>query len=127
MINTLSLDVITDNLKMILRAIEDFQEVQDIELLNYLGRITSLQASAIETQASAKHWLLAASNDELDRQARALKDEKIPPSIAKMRADAMVRDWHYIYEKCERCSRAISHTIDSVRTKISYLKNQQNG
>lgn len=125
MTNTLSLESITANLAMIMDTIEDFQNVQDNQLLDYLGRITSLQASAIETQASAKYWLLEASNQELDRQAAAMKEHKIPPSIAKMRADAMVRDWHYVYEKCERCSRAISHTIDSVRTKISYLKNQQ--
>lgn len=125
MTNTLSLESITANLAMIMDTIQDFQDVQDNQLLDYLGRITSLQASAIETQASAKYWLLEAINIELTRQANALKDEKIPPSIAKMRADAMVRDWHYVYEKCERCSRAISHTIDSVRTKISYIKNQQ--
>ena len=125
MTNTLSLQSITANLAMIMETIQDFQDVQDNHLLDYLGRITSLQASAIETQASAKYWLLEAINIELTRQANAVKEHKIPPSIAKMRADAMVRDWHYIYEKCERCSRAISHTIDSVRTKISYLKNQQ--
>jgi hypothetical protein len=41
-----------------------------------------------------------------------------------MRADAKCRDWHYMYELCTRYSSNISHTIDAVRTKISYLKQE---
>ena len=53
-----------------------------------------------------------------------LKKDDIAPSIKKMRADSMCAEWHYIYEKCVRYSSNISHTIDAVRTKISYLKSE---
>jgi hypothetical protein len=61
---------------------------------------------------------------ELDRQAKLSKNESVAPSIKKMRADAKCRDWHYLYELCTRYSSNISHTIDAVRTKISYLKQE---
>ena len=112
------------NIEIMQTTIENFNGLDVANTLDYLAEITSLQSTATETQASSKYWLLKAINDELDRQAVLLKKDDIPPSIKKMRADSMCAEWHYVYEKSQRLSSAISHTIDAVRTKISYLKQE---
>ncbi len=112
------------NLELIKTTIENFNGLDTYAIVEYLGEIVSLQALATETQAAAKFHLLCAIDAELDRQAKLSKNESIAPSIKKMRADAKCRDLHYLYELCVRYSSNISHTIDAVRTKISYLKQE---
>lgn len=120
----LTIEQIQDNLVLMANTIETFNSIDVTKTIDYLGEIVSLQSTATETQASAKYHLLKAINAELDRQAKLLKKDDISPSIKKMRADSMCADYHYIYEKCVRYSSNISHTIDAVRTKISYLKSE---
>jgi len=120
----LTTEQIQENLVLMANTIEAFNSLDVSKTLDYLSEIVSLQSTATETQASAKYHLLQAINSELDRQAKLLKKDDIAPSIKKMRADSMCADYHYIYEKCVRYSSNISHTIDAVRTKISYLKSE---
>ena len=120
----LTTEQIQENLVLMANTIEAFNSLDVAKTLDYLSEIVSLQSTATETQASAKYHLLQAINAELDRQAKLLKKDDIAPSIKKMRADSMCADYHYIYEKCVRYSSNISHTIDAVRTKISYLKSE---
>ena len=120
----LTTEQIQENLVLMANTIEAFNSLDVAKTLDYLSEIVSLQSTATETQASAKYHLLQAINAELDRQAKMLKKDDIAPSIKKMRADSMCAEWHYIYEKCVRYSSNISHTIDAVRTKISYLKSE---
>lgn len=120
----LTTEQIENNLVLMSNTIETFNSIDVTQTIDYLSEIVSLQATATETQASAKYHLLMAINVELDRQASLLKKDDIAPSIKKMRADSMCAEWHYIYEKCVRYSSNISHTIDAVRTKISYLKQE---
>ena len=120
----LTTEQIQENLVIMANTIEAFNSLDVSKTLDYLSEIVSLQSTATETQASAKYHLLKAINAELDRQAKLLKKDDISPSIKKMRADSMCADYHYIYEKCVRYSSNISHTIDAVRTKISYLKSE---
>jgi len=120
----LTTEQIQENLVLMANTIEAFNSLDVSKTLDYLSEIVSLQSTATETQASAKYHLLQAINAELDRQAKLLKKDDIAPSIKKMRADSMCAEWHYIYEKCVRYSSNISHTIDAVRTKISYLKSE---
>lgn len=120
----LTTEQIEENLELMANTIEAFNSLDVAKTMDYLSEIVSLQATATETQASAKYHLLQAINAELDRQAKLLKKNDIAPSIKKMRADSMCAEWHYIYEKCVRYSSNISHTIDAVRTKISYLKSE---
>jgi hypothetical protein len=123
----LSPEQIGENLTLIHNVISSYEAIGEANaIVDYLATVVSLQALATETQASAKFWLLSATNEELDRQAKLAGNDKIAPSIKKLRADAMVRHWHYIYEKATRYSSNISHTIDAVRTKISYLKQEMN-
>jgi len=120
----LTTEQIQENLVLMANTIEAFNSLDVAKTLDYLSEVVSLQSTATETQASAKYHLLQAINAELDRQAKMLKKDDIAPSIKKMRADSMCAEWHYIYEKCVRYSSNISHTIDAVRTKISYLKSE---
>jgi hypothetical protein len=120
----LTTEQIQENLVIMANTIEAFNSLDVSKTLDYLSEVVSLQSTATETQASAKYHLLKAINAELDRQAKLLKKDDISPSIKKMRADSMCADYHYIYEKCVRYSSNISHTIDAVRTKISYLKSE---
>ena len=120
----LTTEQIQENLVIMANTIEAFNSLDVAKTLDYLSEVVSLQSTATETQASAKYHLLQAINAELDRQAKLLKKDDIAPSIKKMRADSMCAEWHYIYEKCVRYSSNISHTIDAVRTKISYLKSE---
>ena len=120
----LTTEQIQENLVLMANTIEAFNSLDVAKTLDYLSEVVSLQSTATETQASAKYHLLKAINAELDRQAKMLKKDDIAPSIKKMRADSMCAEWHYIYEKCVRYSSNISHTIDAVRTKISYLKSE---
>ena len=115
---------IEDNLSVIKLTIENFNGLDTYAIIEYLGEITALQALATETQAAAKFHLLCAIDAELDRQARLNGNDKVAPSIKKMRVDAKCKEWHYLYELCQRYSSNISHTIDAVRTKISYLKQE---
>lgn len=112
------------NLQIISDTIEQFNGMDIYKTVDYLGEVVSLQSLATETQASCKYWLLDAIDSELTRQARLTGNDKIAPSIKKMRADAKCREWHYLYEKSQRLSSNISHTIDACRTKISYLKQE---
>ena len=120
----LTTEQIQENLVLMANTIEAFNSLDVSKTLDYLSEVVSLQSTATETQASAKYHLLKAINAELDRQAKLLKKDDISHSIKKMRADSMCAEWHYIYEKCVRYSSNISHTIDAVRTKISYLKSE---
>ena len=120
----LTTEQIQENLVLMANTIEAFNSLDVSKTLDYLSEVVSLQSTATETQASAKYHLLKAINAELDRQAKLFKKDDISPSIKKMRADSMCADYHYIYEKCVRYSSNISHTIDAVRTKISYLKSE---
>jgi len=120
----LTTEQIQENLVLMANTIEAFNSLDVSKTLDYLSEVVSLQSTATETQASAKYHLLKAINAELDRQAKLLKKDDIAPSIKKMRADSMCAEWHYIYEKCVRYSSNISHTIDAIRTKISYLKSE---
>lgn len=112
------------NIEIIECTINNFNGLDIMRSIDYLSEIVSLQSTATECVASSKYLLLEAINNELDRQAKLLNSEKIAPSIKKLRADAMCREWHYLNEKCERLARNISHTIDATRTKISYYKQE---
>lgn len=120
----ISREQIEQNLAIIKLTIENFNGLDTYAIIEYLGEITALQALATETQAAAKFHLLCAMDAELDRQAKLSKNESVAPSIKKMRADAKCREWHYLYELCQRYSSNISHTIDACRTKISYYKQE---
>lgn len=124
-------ELLVKNIEVIKRSIEIMPNITDSgRLLNYLSDLSALQALATETQASAKYHKMEAIKAELDKQLRyEIKDEKsknIAPSIAKLRAESNVAEWVGLCDYTERLSHNISHSIDAVRTKLSFLKNELN-
>lgn len=119
-------DTIVKNIELILNTITAFNGIDITRCMDYLDEIVALQALSTETLASATYWHLEAIDNELDRQALLLKEDRIAPSIKKMRADAKCRELKYILTVCERNCSTISHTIDACRTKISYYKQEIN-
>lgn len=127
---------IEDNILSIDLLIKQFEGLDDPnETVDYMQKICALQSLATETQASAKYRMLEAQDEWLEKILRAeingyegkdvsIKSIRFAPSIAKMRAEAKCRQMHYLYERTQRLSSAVSHTIDAVRTKISYLKQE---
>lgn len=120
----ISKDTILMNIEIISDTITAFQGVDVGMVMDYLGQIVSIQTTATETYAAARYYHLESINNELDRQARLLLGDKIAPSIKKLRADAMCREWEYISKTAERLCSNVSHTIDATRTKISYFKQE---
>lgn len=127
---------IEDNILEADTLIRQFEGLDDPgETMNYLQKLCSVQSLCSETQASAKYRLLEAQDEWTERILRAeingyegkdvtVKSIRFAPSIAKMRADAKCRQMHYLYERALRLSSSLSHTIDAVRTKISYIKQE---
>lgn len=124
--NPISKSDILKNTEIILETIRVFSSVDIVKCMDYLDEVVALQALATETLASATYLYLEAVDDELNRQALLMKEDRIAPSIKKMRADAKCREYKYLLTMCERNASIISHTIDAVRTKISYYKIELN-
>lgn len=120
----LTKDEIEAHLNAISSVIASFDTLEATATVDYMATIVSIQALATEAQAAAKFRLLEATDAELDRQAKLAKNDQVAPSIKKLRADSKCREMHYLYEKSQRLSSAVSHTIDACRTKISYLKQE---
>lgn len=119
------------NIEAIKVTIEQMPNItESVNLMDYLSELSALQALATETQASAKFHKMQAVKVELDKQLRyEINDEKskaIAPSIAKLRAESNVAEWVGLCDYTERLSHNISHSIDAVRTKLSFLKNELN-
>ena len=127
----LSKEDIYTNIGVMKMTIEQFASITDNNsLIDYLSELTSLQALATETYASVQFRKQEAIKIELDNQLRyELKNEKtkaIPPSVAKMRAESNAGELMALDVYAERLCRNISHSIDAVRTKISYIKQELN-
>lgn len=109
--------------EVIKASIESCENLDNAILVNEkINELITIQPTATEAQASAKFNLLLAINDELDRQAKLLKDDKIPPSIKKMRADSKCAEQHYICELINGLNSDLTHAIDVMRSKLSYFK-----
>jgi hypothetical protein len=101
-------------------------------LQDYLACVTSIQALATETHASVRYILLKEREEVLNKMLKSeiegIKRDgstvtlRIPPSTAKMFAESRTKDWEYVYAKTERLCRNISHSIDSARTLLSFIK-----
>ena len=128
------------NIEVISATVEAIQEIAPNDtnkMVEYLSQITSVQSLCSETQASVKYYLLRLQGEVLDAMLRTqiegYKNKmgetimlNIPPTTAKMFAHTRCKDYEYLYEKIERLSRNVSHTIDSVRTMISFAKSELN-
>lgn len=130
--------LILANIEVISSTIEAVNEISTTDtaaMMEYMATITSIQATASETQASIKYWLLNEQGKVLDKMLKSQLDGVelkqggnaklvLPPTTAKMFAHTRCKEWEYLYEKIERLSRNVSHSIDSVRTMLSFAKSE---
>lgn len=122
---------IEDNILSIDVLIKQFEGLDDPnQTVDYMQKLCAIQSLATETQASAKYRLLEARDEYLEK---ALGTEvtgfngkaiKIAPSIVNLRADSKCKQMHYLYERSQRLSSSLSHAIEAVRSKISYIKQE---
>lgn len=137
-INPMPESALLANIEIISATVEAIQEIAPNDgnkMVEYLAQITAVQSMCSETQASIKYYLLRLQGEVLDAMLRSQIEGhttksgeivrlNIPPTTAKMFAHTRCKDYEYLYEKIERLSRNVSHTIDSVRTMISFAKSE---
>lgn len=124
-VDVMTLETIMATLQAVTETIEKCQDVDVANVNDYLGELISLQPTQAEAQASAKYQLLKAKSLKMDLLAQKYKGEKLPPpSILKERISALVEVEEYVYEKAVRLSSGLSHAIEGVRSKLSYIKEE---
>jgi hypothetical protein len=104
---------------------ETFTHSQSINfLIDKLGELTVSMAFVNNQMALAKRALnekkVSAYNNLI--ASSVANEQYFAPSLAKDYISAKCSQEQFDYDLCERCSRSIVHTIDSIRTAISALK-----
>jgi hypothetical protein len=104
---------------------EAFTHSQSINfLIDKLGELTVSLSFVNNQQAIAKRILnerkVSAYNNLIG--SSVANEIYFAPSLAKDYISAKCSKEAYDFDLCERCSRSIVHTIDSIRTAISALK-----
>jgi hypothetical protein len=104
---------------------ETFTHSQSVNfLIDKLGELTVSMAFVNNQMAVAKRILnqkkVAAYNNLI--ASSVANETYFAPSLAKDYISAKINQEQYDYDVCERCSRSLVHTIDSIRTAISALK-----
>ncbi len=107
---------------------EKITSVQSISfMVDLAGQLAAWLAFSGEQMAIAKKKWRAAKVRAYDNYAfsKAASGLKITPSVATDYAQARSGDEESDYEHCERVNKAITHTLDVLRTCISALKAEQ--
>jgi hypothetical protein len=122
--NELQIDRVEDCLNWLQEG-ETFTHSQSVNfLIDKLGELTVSMAFVNNQMAVAKRILnqkkVAAYNNLI--ASSVANETYFAPSLAKDYISAKISQEQYDYDVCERCSRSIVHTIDSIRTAISALK-----
>jgi hypothetical protein len=122
--NELQIDRVEDCLNWLQEG-ETFTHSQSVNfLIDKLGELTVSMAFVNNQMAVAKRILnqkkVAAYNNLI--ASSVANETYFAPSLAKDYISAKISQEQYDYDVCERCSRSLVHTIDSIRTAISALK-----
>jgi hypothetical protein len=122
--NELQIDRVEDCLNW-LQAGDTFTHSQSVNfLIDKLGELTVSMAFVNNQMAVAKRMLnekkVKAYNNLI--ASSVANETYFAPSLAKDYISAKCSQEQYDYDVCERCSRSLVHTIDSIRTAISALK-----
>jgi hypothetical protein len=122
--NELQIDRVEDCLNWLQEG-ETFTHSQSVNfLIDKLGELTVSMAFVNNQMAVAKRILnqkkVAAYNNLI--ASSVANETYFAPSLAKDYISAKINQEQYDYDVCERCSRSLVHTIDSIRTAISALK-----
>jgi hypothetical protein len=120
----LNINAVNEILQGIIEG-DAFTHSQSINfLIDKLGELTTNMAFANQQMAIAKKVLnekKVKSYNNLITSSVA-NEQYFAPSLAKDYISAKCSQEQYDFDLCERCSRSLVHTIDSIRTAISALK-----
>lgn len=108
-------------------AAEDYTGSQSISwYMDQLGLLCKSLAFVNEQMAEARRDLNKKKIKSYESLAASsvANSEYFAPSLAKDYIAAKCEREQYEFDLCERCSRTIVHTIDSIRTCISALKTE---
>lgn len=125
--NTLNVKRIEDAQEWLELAAEDYNASQSIGwLIDQLGLLCKSMAFINGQMAVAKKVLneKKAKAYETMVVSSIANEQYFSPMLARDYINSKVADYQYNYDMAERCSRTILHTIDSVRTCISALKEE---
>ena len=94
-------------------------------LIDQVGKLCQSLAFVNSQMAVAKAQLNDAKVKAYEKMVRLYGEQKyFSPSLAKDYVNALCKEEHYAYDICERTSRTIVHTLDTLRTCISALKEE---
>lgn len=128
MIAKLQIDRIEACLEWLETSADDYTASQSINwLIDQLGMLCKSMAFAGNQMAVAKKELNKAKSKAYETlvASSVANEQYFAPSLAKDYIGAKIDQEQYNYDVCERCSRVIVHTIESLRTCISALKEEQ--
>ncbi len=124
--NDLNINRVEDAMKWLMEG-EAFTHSQSINfLIDKLGELTVTLAFINNQKAVAKRFLnerkVKAYNDFIG--SSVANEVYFAPSLAKEYIGAKCSKEQYEYDLCDRCSASITHTLDSLVTAISALKEE---
>ncbi len=110
----------------LINSAEGYTHSQSINwLIDQVGLLCQSLAFVNEQQAIAKEQLNQVKVKAYEKMVRLYGDQKyFSPSLAKDYVNSVCGEAQYNYDICERCTRTIVHTLDTLRTCISALKEE---
>lgn len=122
--NKLKINKVEDCMNWLMEG-EAFSHSQSVNyLIDKLGELTVSLAFVNNQMAISKQVLneKKVSTYHTLITSETANEYYFSPSLAKDFINAKLSKEQYDFDLCERCSRTIVHTIDSLRTAVSALK-----
>lgn len=122
----LQIDRVERAMEFLANSAEGYTHSQSINfLIDQVGILCQSLAFVNEQQAVAKEQLNRLKVKAYEKMIRWYGEQKyFSPSLAKDYVNSLCSEAQYNYDLCERCSRTIVHTLDTLRTCISALKEE---
>lgn len=103
------------------------------EISDRIGELIGYYSSSSQVCASAEWYRNSVYKHEYNRVFDVLKDKEIPkdlkgmtsPSMLKEYIKSRIADFEYVQTRADRINRAITHTIDGLRSMLSNAKNER--
>jgi di/tripeptidase len=126
LIRELQVEKVERAMEFLVSSAEGYTHSQSINwLIDQVGLLCQSLAFINEQQAVAKRQLNEAKVIAYEKMVKRYGQEKyFSPSLAKDYVGAVISEQQYAFDLCERASRTIVHTLDTLRTCISALKEE---
>jgi hypothetical protein len=126
MIQELQIARVEQAVQFLESSAEGYTHTQSINwLIDQVGTLCQALAFINGQQAVAKKLLNKAKVRAYEKMVRQYGEQKyFSPSLAKDYVNSLCDDEQYNYDICERATRTIVHTLDTLRTCISALKEE---